>query len=409
MTVTHERGKAASAARPSLDLIRLLRPMDPEVFRRDYWERKPLVLHREDPDYYADPLTLRDVDHILATSSLRSSDLRLVVRGREIPLSELVTAGTGGPANGLEVLYDQYRSGSTVVFKFLHERWEPLAAMCRGLSAEFSALFQANAYLTPAGAQGLTTHHDTHDVFVLQISGSKHWRLYDSQVELPLQSQPFARPADGPGAPVREFDLRAGDLMYMPRGTVHDATSNEEASLHLTVGVLPVLYATLVREAVEQALREDVRFRRALPPGFARDPELRAEAGRRLAELLGELAGAGDPAELVDRAVSRAMAGRQPVLGGHLVDLERLRELGPDSGLRRRRDLLWQLAVDEAGVRLEFHGKVLRFPARVHEDVRFVAEAEAEFTARDLPSGLDAEGRLVLLRRLVREGLLTLV
>ncbi|WP_236655794.1 cupin domain-containing protein [Streptacidiphilus jiangxiensis] len=386
----------------------MLRPLDPASFKREYWERKPLVVHREDPDYYADPLTLHDVDRILSTSSIRSSDLRLVVSGREIPLAEMVASGPGGQANALEVLYEQYRQGSTVVFKFLHERWEPLGALVRALSEEFSAAMQANAYLTPAGQQGLHTHYDTHDVFVLQIWGSKHWRLYDSPTRLPLTSQPYVRPQGGPGEPVQEFDLRAGDLMYMPRGTVHDATSNGEASLHLTVGVLPVLYATLLREALDQVLESDPRYREALPPGFVGDEALRQEARRTLDALLRSVPDAAAPEGLIDRAVSRALVGRQPVLRGHLVDLERLSSLETGTRVRRRSDLLWQLTEDSAGVRLEFHGKVLRFPAKVAEDVRFAVSGEGSFTPASLPGRLDDEGRLVLVRRLLREGLLTL-
>ncbi|GAA2815127.1 cupin domain-containing protein [Streptomyces showdoensis] len=408
MAVTHGGWKAAPQAQPSLGLSSLLSPVTPDEFKRSYWEREPLVVHRENPDHYAASLSFRDVDHILSTSSVRSSELKVVVNGQEIPLVEMAASGPGGPSNGLEVLYDLYRRGSTVVFKFLHERWEPLGRLCRTLSGEFSAGFQANAYLTPAGAQGLTSHYDTHDVFVLQVWGSKHWRLYESPDELPLANQPYRRPKDGPGAPVREFDLRPGDLMYMPRGTVHDATSNDEASLHITLGVLPVLWSTVLKDALDRAIEGDPRYRAALPPGFALDPELRAGAAATLAELLASVAGSVDPADLVERAASRALVGRRPVLDGHLLDLEGLRTLGPDTRVRRRAELLWSLRPEDTGLQLEFHGKVVRLPARIEPELRYVLDARAPFTARDVTGRLDVEGRLVLVRRLVQEGLLTL-
>ncbi|MEU3187019.1 cupin domain-containing protein [Streptomyces sp. NPDC006923] len=408
MAVTHGGWKAAPQTQPSLGLSALLSPFDTADFKNEVWEKKPLVIHREDPDYYAEPLTFRDVDHILSTSSVRSSELKVVVNGQEIPLVEMAASGPGGPSNGLEVLYDLYRKGSTVVFKFLHERWEPLGRLCRTLSGEFSAGFQANAYLTPAGAQGLTSHYDTHDVFVLQVWGSKHWRLYESPDELPLHSQHYRRPADGPGAPVREFDLKAGDLMYMPRGTVHDATSNEEASLHITLGVLPVLWATVLKDALDQAIESDPRYRGSLPPGFALDPELRRQAADTLAGMLASVAGAVRPQDLVERAASRALVGRQPVLDGHLLDLEGLRTLTPDTQVRRRAELLWSLTREGNGLHLEFHGKVVRLPARIEPELRYLLTADTPFTARGITGALDVEGRLVLVRRLVQEGLLTL-
>ena len=51
-----------------------------------------------------------------------------------------------------------------------------LIDLCRSMEREFSCRFQCNIYVTPGGsAQGLKTHYDTHDVFVLQIEGTKHW------------------------------------------------------------------------------------------------------------------------------------------------------------------------------------------------------------------------------------------
>lgn len=408
MAVMHGGWKAASQVQPSLGLTGLLSPVDATEFKEEFWEKKPLIIHREDPDFYAEPLTFRDVDRILSTSSVRSSELKVVVNGHEVPLVEMVASGPGGPGNGLEVLYDLYRKGSTIVFKFLHERWEPLGSLCRTLAGEFSAGFQANAYLTPAGAQGLASHYDTHDVFVLQVWGSKHWRLYESPDELPLRSQSYRRPTEGPGAPVREFDLKAGDLMYMPRGTVHDATSNEEASLHITIGVLPVLWSTVLKDALDQAIEGDAAYRGSLPPGFALDPGLRRQAAETLSEMLASVARAVDPRDLVERAASRALVSRQPVLDGHLLDLEGLRTLGPDTQVRRRAELLWSLSREGAGLHLEFHGKVVRLPARIEPELRYLLTAEAPFTARDITGALDVEGRLVLMRRLVQEGLLTL-
>jgi hypothetical protein len=57
-------------------------------------------------------------------------------------------------------------------------------------------------------------------------------------------------------------------------------------------------------------------------------------------------------------------------------------------------------------VLLAFEGKELAFPAHAVEEIRGVLQLDEPFTAADLPGSLDDEGRLVLVRRLVREGLL---
>jgi hypothetical protein len=53
-----------------------------------------------------------------------------------------------------------------------------------------------------------------------------------------------------------------------------------------------------------------------------------------------------------------------------------------------------------------FEGKTLAFPPQTRFDVAYVCTAPGPFRPADLPGGLDEAGRLVLVRRLVREGFL---
>ena len=64
------------------------------------------------------------------------------------------------------------------------------------------------------------------------------------------------------------------------------------------------------------------------------------------------------------------------------------------------------MLADLDGSTLSFEGKRLRFPARVQAELEFVLVVDGPFTAAELPGTLDDEGRLVLVRRLVRAGLL---
>jgi hypothetical protein len=64
------------------------------------------------------------------------------------------------------------------------------------------------------------------------------------------------------------------------------------------------------------------------------------------------------------------------------------------------------LANVDDGLQLAFEGKAIVFPAHARAEVEHVAAASGPFSARELPGELDDEGRLVLVRRLVREGFL---
>jgi hypothetical protein len=388
------------------DLRRMVYPVDPEIFKREYWEKQPLVVRRGDPEYYRGLLSLGDVDQILSVSSIQPPQVRVLREGKEPPRSQLRVGGLAGDERGsLEALYAQYRRGSTIALQFLHERWAPLMCLCRSLAAEFSASFQVNVYLTPALARGLNTHYDTHDVFVLQTAGSKHWRLYDSPIRLPLKGQPYDGLTMEKGKVLNEFDLHPGDLLYIPRGYMHDAASGDAVSLHLTVGVNTVTWAAVVLRAVEGVIERDPRFRESLPLGFACDEGLRQRIEAHLTELLTGLSLQIEPAALIQDVVESALLGGQPVLDGHLLDLEEARRVDLTTPLMRRPEIQGRLTTVGNKVALHFHGKIVEIPVHAEPELRFITEV-GQFCAADLPGDLDDAGKLVLVRSLIREGFL---
>jgi ribosomal protein L16 Arg81 hydroxylase len=388
------------------DFKYLIDPVAAETFGRVYWEKQPLIIRRTNPDYYRGLLSLENVDSILSTSSIRPPEIRLLYDGKETPLKQLRANRLGSPAVQLESLYEEYRKGSTIVLQFLHERWRPLTELCRSLAAELSAYFQVNAYLTPANEKGLNTHYDAHDVFVLQAEGSKHWRLYRGPIHLPLPGQTY-NPQMEPGELVEELDLRPGELIYIPRGFMHDAVAVDSTSLHLTVGVIPVTWAAVVLQAAESVIEEDARFRESLPLGFAANAELKALAKDRFVELLAVLHKRMEAMPCIENAAEKALLGRQPLLDGHLLDLEGVSRLNVETKIWRRLNLQWSLSTAGKDVLLHFHGKMVQVPAHAESTLRFITEAE-QFAAADLPGDLDDTGKLVLLQRLIREGFLTL-
>ena len=68
---------------------------------------------------------------------------------------------------------DRYRCGHTVVLQGLHHTNPHLARLANNLALTLDQPVQVNAYLSPASARGLDLHFDFHDVFVVQLGGSK--------------------------------------------------------------------------------------------------------------------------------------------------------------------------------------------------------------------------------------------
>jgi hypothetical protein len=96
---------------------------------------------------------------------------------------------------------------------------------------------------------------------------------------------------------------------------------------------------------------------------------------------------------------------RRPIRDGAFDDLRALERLDAETPIERRETAIADI-VDRGGrIAIVFEGKEVSFPARVREAIEFVTHGAAAFRPTDVP-GLDDEGQLVLVRRLVREGLL---
>jgi bifunctional lysine-specific demethylase and histidyl-hydroxylase NO66 len=381
---------------------------DPERFLERHWGAEPL-LHRSG-EGFPGLLDLGDVDHLVTETLLRMPSFRLVKDGVPLdPASYTRTIRIGGRAVERTIrpegVLRAFDDGATIVLQALHRQWPPVGTFCRDLELSLTHPVQANAYVTPPTSRGFDVHHDTHDVFVLQTHGRKRWRAYRPVVELAGPDQPWNH-AD-PGRPVLEEELRPGDVLYLPRGVPHAAEAQDDVSIHVTIGVLAHTWLDLWRHVLRGA-SEQRSFREALPPGFASDPTaLSSELEVRRKELLEWLEGAAD--EDAVRSFARAFwSRRRPMLGGQLRQLGLVDRIEDATPIRRRPGSVFEVSVegDEASVLLGM--RELRMPAFCDQALRFVARSVQSFRPADLP-GLDDESRLVLVRRLVREGAVEVV
>ena len=367
-------------------LDRAIEPVAAGRFLDENWERKPLVVPRGEEGRFDDLLSLRDVERLVTETGLRTPAFRLVKAGAtpagytvDLPWRPEPFVGVADVTRVLA----EFEAGATIVLQGLHHLWLPLARYCRHLEAQLGHTVQANAYYTPRGSQGLPVHHDTHEVFSLQVAGEKRWLVYEPVVELPLKNQRYRSALGEPGEPVLDVTLRAGDTMYLPRGWLHQALTSGSDSLHITVGVNVRRWIDEARAALDDE-ENDLAFRQAID--------------REEAPALPPL----DADRVREQARDRFVFGRRPVLDGQLSELRALDELTTETTLVRRDTVI----ADLHGTTLVFEGRRLGFPERLAAELEFLLTAEKPFTPAQLPGTLDDAGRLVLVRKLVREGFL---
>ena len=369
---------------------------DPSSFLRDTWGRRALVRVGVDARGFADLLSLDDVDRILSTTSVRTPSFRLVQAGEQIPESAYTRSGTTGskPVSGMADparIFELFRTGATIVLQGLHRHWEPVTRFVRDLELDLGHPCQVNAYITPPGAQGLALHADPHDVFVLQAFGRKAWEVY------PAPGEPEREPA--------RADVASGDAIYMPKGTLHAASTQETLSGHLTVGVHVTQWREVLGEAWKQVVR-DLSLNEPVPPGWTRDQERVAR------ELAGRLAAAAAALERVDaREVveERSVAfgsTRASLLRGALADQLELDRIDDGTLLERRPGAVCELLLQGDRLVALLGDRRLEMPAWLQPAMRRIA-SETALRVADLSEEIpDPGSRTVLMRRLAREGLL---
>ena len=380
-------------------LARCLDPVDAETFFTEHRERCPLVVPRDEPGRFDDLLSVADVERLVCGTGIRYPAFRLVREGGQLAVGAYTSDVSWRPpfrsvADVPRVL-DEWEAGATIVLQALHLNWHPLAVFCRLLEDALGRGVQANSYSTPRGSQGFGVHHDTHDVLVLQVAGEKRWKLYDPLLELPLKHQRYSASLGNHGAPTDDLTLRAGDTLYLPRGWLHEAETSQTDSLHLTIGIAAHTWLDAAGGAL--ATLED-------------EPSLRGDVGRGDGDGLAELLAEQLAPELVERRRRRRFVqSRRPIREDGLSQLRALGQLDDTTALERRETVIADLDEEGEDLALVFEGKEIRFPTHAGPELRGCFSAEGTFRAADLPGALDGDGRLVLVRRLVREGFLRVV
>ncbi|MFD9048817.1 cupin domain-containing protein [Streptomyces zaomyceticus] len=313
-----------------------------EEFALDVWGRAPL-LTRGVRDF-SDLFSASAVDELLSRRGLRTPFLRVAKDGSTAPESSFTSPGGVGAAVADQLddtaLWRSFADGSTLVLQALHRTWQPVADLATRLGTELGHPVQANAYVTPPQNRGFDDHYDVHDVFVLQVTGTKRWIVHEPVHPDPLRDQPWTdrRAAVADAARTEAYIdtvLEPGDVLYLPRGWLHAAEALGAVSIHLTLGVHTWTRHALAEQLAEAALallREDGEMRGSLPLGVDGPGDELDLVRRRLVAALTE----ADPTPLFHRT-RRGQARPAPM--GPLAQLRALDSLAPDSPVRLREAL----------------------------------------------------------------------
>ena len=322
------------------------------------------------------------------------------------------SANPSGPPPSLEGVADaadfrarigQFHSRNySVRFPELRPLWPQLDRLARALELLLHQPVTTSAFWSCGGMRA-PVHFDDHDLIVVQLLGAKRWSAANSS-DLPNTWLGIPRAAVDLG-PHTTFDVHPGDVVYLPRGTLHSVVSEVE-SLHLSIGFTPLT----LREAIIAALDQlsDV------------DQTLRTTAGGRLAYQLRGVGTERLTAPVLDgverlRAACRtpgflaaALQQRSSRAVARLAALpapEQPPTLDLDSELTHTEVAFCHLTATPETIDFSHPGGHLYIHRGAEPALLYMVNTP-RFRVRDVPGELDDEVRLQLAAQLVKIGFL---
>eukprot|EP01138_Halocafeteria_seosinensis_P014179 gb/GECG01014478.1/.p1 GENE.gb/GECG01014478.1/~~gb/GECG01014478.1/.p1 ORF type:complete len:280 (+),score=44.18 gb/GECG01014478.1/:1-840(+) len=169
----------------------LIEPMTLDTFEQDYWEKKPMFISREKQrDYYQQVFASEWIKQWLHQGSLSYGTDIDVTQYRDY---QRFTLNGEGVAPGDETWKRFTEEKCSLRLVCPHAHSDVLLNLLSTLEEYFCMFVGSNVYLTPPASQGFAPHYDDIEAFVLQVEGSKHWRVYaprSSEEVLPRYSSP---------------------------------------------------------------------------------------------------------------------------------------------------------------------------------------------------------------------------
>jgi hypothetical protein len=217
-------------------LADLLAPVSTSDFFDVFRARKRLHIAASDPTRAETLFSWRDIDNMLSQRALDES-VMLIRDGILVPRG-FYTSGEGKQLN-VRSFHDMMPQGVSIVVDRIH-RWIPqIGQLATSVEREMQIRTKVNAYLSFSKGGAFKPHWDIHDVLVVQVHGTKRWRVWNAEVPYlyPVEMADQAK-IDTSKAPDQEVEMKPGDVLFIPRGEPHSAAVSANHSVHLTIGLL---------------------------------------------------------------------------------------------------------------------------------------------------------------------------
>jgi ribosomal protein L16 Arg81 hydroxylase len=234
----------------------LLAPLTVGEFRVALRERA-FFFRRGEANRFANLLDWATLRHVVEDGIFPAADVR-IMRASKL-LSALVYLD--GKKVNAEKLATLMRNGASLITQPINAYVPALQALCEDIRRRVADYVWAGAVAQTGGGGALTIHYDPEDLIILQLEGTKRWRIFSPTVTYPVAgAKPLGLPSENL---VLDEVLKPGDLMFLPAGFWHVCENGPDLSLH---GVIFFRASTglLAANSLFDKLKEDIAFRAPL-------------------------------------------------------------------------------------------------------------------------------------------------
>ncbi|AGY58014.1 JmjC domain-containing protein [Gloeobacter kilaueensis] len=381
-------------------------PISVDDFLHRYWEREPLYIFRDNPYYYNGLINFDDFEQLILSTWPGPEN---ILASRIDPLSGLghyKNYSADDPHAISKILFD-YASGFTIALFGLTKRSQAVHQLVRSAEQLLLGTGSAGLYAKAGEPQGFRIHKDPHDSYVLQLEGIKQWTIYEPQRLFPIPHDDDSYEVDEStlGSSILQVELHPGDMLYVPRGFVHEVRSNA-AALSLSLIFRSCKRSDLLQETVNLLIARNPELRRSVQGSFV---AFTLENHQHTVHSIRDACLQALSDEVVEQAIEnikRNMTGTiVPSQRGKFSQALRVTSLSHFSVLRKREGNIFHLEKTPAGLILTFPGGCISLQPELLTMLRFILERE-QFTLDELSGTCGHELALPLVQRLVIEGFL---
>lgn len=218
------------------NLASLLSPASEKSFFEHFVSKSRMHVQSDDRRRAESLLPWDSINRLLESDVLPGNNLKLVRANRVIPP---IMYRESDAANRIDVraFHSLLPQGVSIVIDLIDDYVPQLARLADSIERRLAHKVWINCYISCGPGKAFKPHWDNHDVIIVQVHGSKRWRSFGVPDPPPNRKHRDGDPV--PTAIVWEGAMSAGDILYLPRGEVHEADLEAGDSAHLTIGIQP--------------------------------------------------------------------------------------------------------------------------------------------------------------------------